>query len=111
MYTTKLFLDDFVFRKLATELVGDVGTAGAGEKLNPIILVQYKRTDGEYSFRFQFQFGRFESKASRRSRSGGRTNYRKRMPEQERTRARKTEKRTGQSDQVRACQTLSTITH
>ena len=46
MYTTKLFLDDFVFRKLATELVGDVGTAGAGEKLNPIILVQYKRADG-----------------------------------------------------------------
>ena len=74
MYTTKLFLDDFVFRKLATELVGDVGTAGAGEKLNPIILVQYKRMDGEYSFRFQFQFGRFESKASRRvgrARAGG----------------------------------------
>ena len=47
MYTTKLFLDDFVFRKLATELVGgDVGAAGAGEKLNPIILVQYKRMDG-----------------------------------------------------------------
>ena len=108
MYTTKLFLDDFVFRKLATELVGDVGTAGAGEKLNPIILVQYKRMDaGEYSFRFQFQFGRFESKGVA---SVGRTNYRKRMPEQERTRARKTEKRTGQSDQVRACQTLSTIT-
>ena len=33
MYTTKLFLDDFVFRKLATELVGDVGDVGRGREI------------------------------------------------------------------------------
>ena len=70
MYTTKLFLDDFVFRKLATELVGDVGRGREIESNHPRTI--QKRMDGEYSFRFQFQFGRFESKASRRSGGRGR---------------------------------------